>query len=112
MCVCVCVCVCVFVCVYCMFVSVCVLCVLDVCSVLGVGCVVCSERVWCVDHLEKSSSIRCDQGIDDVVLASGQEPLPAVGKLEGKHAGVMATNTVLLRFVDVEHLHQTVLHST
>ena len=97
-------------------------CVCRVC----VACVVCVVpsypqllMCWSVQHvptcvccyLEEASPIRCDQSVDDVVLAGGEEPLATVGKLEGKYTGVMATKAVLLRLVNVEHLHQAVLHS-
>ena len=62
-------------------------------------------------YLEEAAPVGRDQCVDEVVLASGEKPLAAVGKFEGEHTGLVAAKTVLLRLVNVEHLYQSVLHS-
>ena len=49
--------------------------------------------------------------IEQVVLASGDEPLAGMGKLERKDTGVVKVELILLRPVDMDHFDIATLHS-
>ena len=62
-------------------------------------------------HLEYASAIGSSPGIKQVVLASADKPLAAVGKLEWEDTALMEVELVLVRLGVVEHLHITALHA-
>ena len=78
------------------------------CQCVGVYTTVClvDER-----HLEYGGTIGCSPGVEQIVFACGDKPLPCVGKLEGQHTGVVKVELILLWTINVQHLHMTALHS-
>jgi len=59
---------------------------------------------------EDGGAIGRAPGVEQVVLAGGDEPLATVGKLEGEDTALVEVELVLVRLVAVEHLHVRVLH--
>lgn len=66
--------------------------------------------IWITD-LEYACSVWSPPGIQEVVLASADEPLAAVGELEGEDTALVEVELVLVRLTAVEYLHITALHS-
>ncbi len=62
-------------------------------------------------NLEETGTIRSSPGIEEVVFASGYEPLASVGKLERQDTRLVQVKLVFLRAIDVQHLHVTALHA-
>lgn len=50
-------------------------------------------------------------GVEKVVLARGDEPLAAVGELQGEYTALVEVELVFVRFGAVEYFHVGVLHS-
>ena len=61
--------------------------------------------------LENAGTIGSSPGVEEIVLASGDEPLAAVGKLEGENAALMQVQLVLVWLGVVQHLHVAALHA-
>lgn len=71
-----------------------------------------SNKCWEVYiHLEDRCTIGCPPGIEEVVLASGDEPLATGGKAQRQHAALVEMQLVLVGLVRVQDFHITVLHS-
>lgn len=68
------------------------------------------SMIWITD-LEYAGSVWSPPGIQEVVLASADEPLAAVGELEGEDTALVEVELVLVRLTAVEYLHITALHS-
>lgn len=62
-------------------------------------------------HLEDRCTIGCPPGVEEVVLASGDEPLATGGKAQRQHAALVEMQLVLVGLVRVQDFHITVLHS-
>ena len=61
--------------------------------------------------LENAGTIGSSPGVEEIVLASGDKPLAAVGKLEGENAALMQVQLVLVWLGVVQHLHVAALHA-
>lgn len=68
------------------------------------------SMIWITD-LEYAGSVWSPPGIQEVVLASADEPLAAVGELEGEDTALVEVELVLVWLTAVEYLHITALHS-
>merc|ERR1719319_685712 len=60
---------------------------------------------------EDGGAVGRPPGVEEVVLARGDEPLAAVSELEGEDAALVEVELVLVGLVAVEHLHVRVLHA-
>ena len=61
--------------------------------------------------LEDGGSVGRAPGVEQVVLAGGDEPLAGGGELEAEHARLVQMKLVLVGLVDVQHLHVGALHA-